>query len=397
MTKAPWCTWIGVSVSLVAWTGTGDLLMAQRGSPTPPAATLTETSDLQPLVEELGAIGERLVKCQQPSEIAFYNLEQARVLGQIASRCKAEEQPAWLRQMADCLHGAAVNGVPNDKTAYDHLLTLEAQVNRAQPGSDLAAYVTLRRMRADYFFEVAKSGSDYQHVQEHWRSELARFIQSYPRAAETAEVALELATLCEGLGKDGDAKKYYQYLLDNFPHHEHARKAHCSLNRLDLDGKVLYLTLPLLTTEDASTEVPFDLDQLRGKVVVIYFWTHASPHCAEDLGALKALREHYQDQGMELLCVNLDKTADEGREYLLRMPTPGVHVHLQGGLGGKMALSYGLSTLPAWLVVAKDGRVVGRCARRSEVEDQVQKHLNDPDVLTTGAQESRIRHSPWKR
>ena len=48
-----------------------------------------------------------------------------------------------------------------------------------------------------------------------------------------------------------------------------------------------------------------DLKQLRGKVVLVYFWSSTSPRAAEGFDALKPLTDRYQYRGLQVVYVNV--------------------------------------------------------------------------------------------
>jgi len=52
---------------------------------------------------------------------------------------------------------------------------------------------------------------------------------------------------------------------------------------------------PWRLAEWSGTE-PLDLEDLRGRVVVVRFWTDACPYCARSLPALQALAEEFRDR-----------------------------------------------------------------------------------------------------
>src|SRR4051812_1758058 len=50
-----------------------------------------------------------------------------------------------------------------------------------------------------------------------------------------------------------------------------------------------------------SGSEPLDLEDLRGRVVVVRFWTDTCPYCARSLPALQALAEEFRDQPVTFL------------------------------------------------------------------------------------------------
>ena len=96
------------------------------------------------------------------------------------------------------------------------------------------------------------------------------------------------------------------------------------------------------------------LSELRGQVVLVNFWASWCGPCRQELPLLNKIYEQYRAAGFTLLAVNLDdnrKDADAMLKRLdLRFPT------LFDG-GKSVAKLYGVDTMPATLVIDRDGRV----------------------------------------
>jgi hypothetical protein len=175
--------------------------------------------------------------------------------------------------------------------------------------------------------------------------------------------------LAEFLGKDVEAKNWYAQLIRNYADKPQAKKAEGSARRLDLEGKPLKLAGPLL----ADTSTVFDMDQLAGKVVAVYYWASWNSQSPGDFAKLKSLAETYGPKGFDVVCVNLDNSADEGRKFVRSAPAVGTQVYGTGGLEGKMATEYGITVLPNLFLVGRDGKVVNRSAQIANVEEEIKK------------------------
>src|SRR5262249_1598581 len=153
---------------------------------------------------------------------------------------------------------------------------------------------------------LAQGGSEFVKIQEQWQGRLARFVQDYPKADDTADALLQLGMGSEFLGKEIEAKKWYQQLAtahaDKKPL---AEKAEGALRRLDLEGKDYELAG---TTTDGKN---FNISQLRGKVVAVYYWASWNQQSVGDFARLKLLMNTYAGKGLELVCINLDSAPPE--------------------------------------------------------------------------------------
>jgi hypothetical protein len=321
------------------------------------------------LLEELSRAGQLLAKANSPSDIVSSAMRQVDVLGRLAAKCKPEESASWLRQMADTLQLAASNGPASDHAAMDRLASLSRQVAQSTPGSSLAAYIVFRELGADYAATISRPDVDVTKAQQAWHDRLTAFVQSYPDAEDAPTAIMELAAVSESLGQKNEARSWYQQVATNFPNKPAATQAQGNLRWIDLHGQVLHLTLPLLFSDNDQQDVPFDIEELRGKVVIVCFWSNREPRCSEELHELNQLAAQYRTNGLCLLCVNMDGTPKEARMFLGGPQDPAIHVFQRGGGQGSLALRYGLTALPKLALVGRDGKVLLQPAGITELQE----------------------------
>jgi hypothetical protein len=366
------------------WLQTGEMLrvgLAWRLSDAPlpgDAAAEDGPKPTDPMVQrlldelrELDAKGVQGTGVPGPNpDVVRYNLQRAEVIERILAKLtRPDEKETWVRQQADCLSAAAQSSPKDDKGAYERLMRLEEQVSREQPGTALAAYVTFREMTADYASKLANP-ENFNKVQEQWVERLKKFVQTYGRAEDTPDALLQLGMVSEFLGKETDAKNWYAQLTNQFPGHPLAGKAKGAQERLGLEGHELILAGATL---DGGR---FDLSQLHGRVVVIYYWASWNQQTVGDMAKLKLLLNTYGSKGLELVCVNLDRTAAEAKDYLTRSPSPGVQLFEAGGLEeSPLAKQYGIMVLPNLFLVSKDGKVASRTVQMNNLEEEIKRLL----------------------
>jgi thiol-disulfide isomerase/thioredoxin len=214
---------------------------------------------------------------------------------------------------------------------------------------------------------------DQVKVQKEWNEELAKFVQAYPKAEDTADALIQLGMNAEFSGKEDDAKGYYSALVTNFPEHLLMARAKGALARLNLNGQTMQLAGP--TLQGAA----FDVSKLQGKVVVVYYWASYCKVCVGDFAQLKQIHTALAAKGMELVTVNLDERAKDATDYLHNTPLPGTHLFQaqaeQSGLNSPLATQYGIMGLPTMFLVGKDGRVINRSIQINELEDAIKKAL----------------------
>jgi thiol-disulfide isomerase/thioredoxin len=333
---------------------------------------LADNPELQKLIAELTELDKKVPTATGATspELAQHHLKRAEVLERIVAKVKASNRDPWIRQVADSLSTAAQSD-PSNTASMTRLLALERQLGSTLPaGHALTAYVTYREMQAEYSRSLPPNGKekDFNKVQEAWLARLAKFVQAFPNGEDTPDALLQAGMVSEFLNKEVEAKNWYKQLKDRFGDKTQARKAEGSIARLELEGNKLKLSGPMLS----DPNIAFDMDQKQGKVVIVYYWASWNNQCTSDFTKLKGMLDAHSGK-VELVCVNLDNTSDEARKYLQATPTPGTHLHQDGGLESKLATDYGIQVLPTIFVIGKDGKVVSRNGQIANLEDEVKK------------------------
>src|SRR5262249_17149687 len=129
--------------------------------------------------------------------------------------------------------------------ALDRLTRLEKQIVDAMPASNLAAYITFREMQASYAMQLMGKGN-FEKVQTDWVARLTTFVTTYPKAEDSADALLQLGMVNEFLGKEVEAKKWYEQLVKDFADKPQGIKGIGAKKRLEAEGKTLELNGPIL-------------------------------------------------------------------------------------------------------------------------------------------------------
>ncbi|HTU93352.1 MAG TPA: thioredoxin-like domain-containing protein [Gemmataceae bacterium] len=337
------------------------------------SVSLDDNPELQKLISELTELDKQVpptgASGASPA-LAQHHLRRADILERIVAKVKPADRDPWIRQVADSLSTAAQSD-PSNTASMNRLLSLEQQLAKALPaGHALTAYVTYREMQADYSRGLPPNGKEtnFNKIQEAWLARLAKFVQAFPNGEDTPDALLQAGMVSEFLNKEVEAKNWYKQLKDRFSDKPQARKAEGSIARLELEGKPLALSGPTLS----DPNITFDIDQKRGKVVIVYYWASWNNQCTSDFAKLKGMMDANAGK-LDVVGVNLDNSLDEARKYLQSTPAPGTHLHQDGGLESKMATDYGIQVLPTIFVVGKDGKVVNRNGQIANLEDEVKK------------------------
>ncbi len=99
------------------------------------------------------------------------------------------------------------------------------------------------------------------------------------------------------------------------------------------------------------------LDSLRGKPVIISFWSTSCRVCIEEMPALFALYERFHPQGLEIIGITMPY--DPPSRVLNMVKHRGIPYPVVVDLMGKHASAFGqVAVTPTTFVIAPDGKVV---------------------------------------
>ena len=120
------------------------------------------------------------------------------------------------------------------------------------------------------------------------------------------------------------------------------------------------------------------LSDLRGKVVLIDFWASWCGPCRRENPSVVRLYKMYKDKGFEVFSVSLDNKRDA---WLQAIAADGLvwenHVSDLRGWSSAGGRLYGISSIPATVLVGPDGKIVARNLRGIQLEQKLIEILGE--------------------
>ena len=99
------------------------------------------------------------------------------------------------------------------------------------------------------------------------------------------------------------------------------------------------------------------LSELRGKIVLIDFWSSWCPPCRAEASALSAAYELYLEMGVEFVCVAIWDSEKSVKQFIDEH-----QVSYPNGIdnSGSIAIDYGLTGIPEKYLVDREGMLIGK-------------------------------------
>ena len=125
------------------------------------------------------------------------------------------------------------------------------------------------------------------------------------------------------------------------------------------EGPARDFTLTLFDGESLS------LSELRGKVVLIDFWTSWCPPCRREAPTLAEAYRRFQGRGVEFVGVAVWDSEEQASGFVRELG-----VEYPNGLDSKgtIAIDYGLTGIPEKYIVDREGRLVRKFAGPMELD-----------------------------
>jgi len=120
------------------------------------------------------------------------------------------------------------------------------------------------------------------------------------------------------------------------------------------------------------------LSDLRGQVVLIDFWASWCGPCRRENPSVVRLYQQFHNKGFEVFSVSLDQSRDKWVEAINvdRLFWPNHVSDLKGwsSAGGRL---YGIMSIPATVLVDREGRVLARNLRGQQLENKLKEIFNE--------------------
>ena len=131
---------------------------------------------------------------------------------------------------------------------------------------------------------------------------------------------------------------------------------------------------PDITLEDAQGK-NISLSQLRGKLVLSDFWATWCPDCRKGIPELKALYDTYKDKDFTILSASYDHDRNAWQQFIQKEQLLWHHGIAPGDWKSDAGRTYAIRWLPTAILIGKDGRILARSTKLSELIPVIKENL----------------------
>jgi thiol-disulfide isomerase/thioredoxin len=186
-----------------------------------------------------------------------------------------------------------------------------------------------------------------------------------------------LAESYKAVGKYDDARAEYDVILNQYRDVDRRLLAAVQQNSQSLESerRLAVGSEPIAFEVTSITGEKISPEQYRGKVLLIDFWATWCAPCKQEMPNVKRVYGKYREKGFEIVGISLDRSRGDLDRYIEKN-----QIHWPQFFDGKywqneIAVKYGISSIPATILVDKKGKIRYKSLRGNQLEVAVKELL----------------------
>lgn len=144
---------------------------------------------------------------------------------------------------------------------------------------------------------------------------------------------------------------------------------------------IMIMVLPLLSIAKgfeainfSATDVEgnsFELNDYKGKVVILDFWATWCPPCVKEIPVLKNIYKNFGDKDFEIISIALERKPDDyAKNYVKGNKMNWVHI-ISKEKGREIAKIYKIRYIPTMFILNKEGKIVATGLRGDSLKKKI--------------------------
>lgn len=201
---------------------------------------------------------------------------------------------------------------------------------------------------------------------------------------DVAQILLMKAMLYLEVFKDADTSvQLMAKLKKDFPETSPGKGADQIINSIKAQKEALELQKQLVVgkkfpdfNEKDQAGKPLSIKRFKGKVVLVDFWATWCGPCVQELPNVIETYRKYHGKGFDVIGISLDKKEKALTDFVAKREMAWPQYYDGQGWGNKLAVRYGVQSIPATYLLDKEGVIVAKDLRGPALGEAVAKALD---------------------
>ena len=175
-----------------------------------------------------------------------------------------------------------------------------------------------------------------------------------------ADFAKELATLI--IPGNTKNKEVLDFVLSNVKDEKVKQEAQATYDKIT--KLAVGVPSPVFTNYENANGGTNSLSDFKGKLVYVDVWATWCRPCLAEIPALKALHDKLKGKNIEFVSISIDEDKEAWHKAVKERELKGVQLIADKAFESQFIQDYGISQIPTFLIIDKDGKIVSPNAPR---------------------------------
>ena len=207
----------------------------------------------------------------------------------------------------------------------------------------------------------------YQNLRTAYANERKDFIREHPRSVVASYAAFAMSGEEENEAFVDSMLVIFNREIPQSKYVQRLNERHRDTGSLAVGAVAPEIALP---QPDGTL---LTLSSLRGRYVLIDFWTSWCRPCREENPEMVKLYRQYENKGFEILGVSLDESREQWLRAVEADELPWHHVSDQKGAGSEAVLLYDVQVIPMTVLLDKQGKVMALNLRADGLRQKLEE------------------------